>query len=189
MPKIKVSKAPGCIQAATVLLGHWGINASNLTLLKSMTKLPLTRRVKEQTAKGTDVAWVSQLYCALLSWRGTVHHPGNTRGCLLERSSAAGRDQRHFEFLRWRAKAVAVVTDHKWVQRENVSTCLLWADLCLLLCQPITSTGLLNAQDAQRVGWEQPCGVKVTAIRRKHFVTSGSGARFCGGCKTVAGKS
>lgn len=29
----KVSKAPGCIQAVTVLLGHWGINASNLTLL------------------------------------------------------------------------------------------------------------------------------------------------------------
>lgn len=45
-----------CIQAVTALLGHWGVNASNLTLLKWMTKLHVDSRVEEQTSKGTDVA-------------------------------------------------------------------------------------------------------------------------------------
>lgn len=86
-----------------------------------MTKLPRTRRVEEQSAKGTEVAWVSWLNCAVSCFgvmKGDCPSPWEYQRLFTGKELSSWEESGALEFLHWCATAVAVVTD-LWVSTKG----------------------------------------------------------------------
>lgn len=133
--------------------------------------------------QGRSLSFLSELCCQLFAVvKGDCPSPWEYQRLFTGKELSSWEGSGALEFLHWCAKAVAVVTDCEGYKGRMSVYALSEQTRAFCCVSPSPFTSLLNTQDAQREGWEQPCGVKVTAVRRRRFVMSGGGVRLWGGC-------